>query len=58
VILANQTNRPLSEILGVTDKYISFCIDETAQYVYWHWKEKTKNEAELKDMMKHSKKRK
>ena len=58
-ILANQTNRPLSQILKVNDAYLAFCVDETAHYVYYKWKENMKNKEELKEMMnKHSVKKK
>jgi hypothetical protein len=50
-ILSERIKKPVSEILGITDKYISFCLEETSHYVYNKAMEKSRNEKELKEMM-------
>ena len=58
-VLANQTNRPLSQILKIKNDYLAFCIDETSHYVYLKWKSNAKNQDDLKTLMaKHSTKKK
>jgi len=58
-ILANQTQRPLSEILKINDSYIAYCVDDTSHYVYLKWKSNAKNQDDLKTLMsKHSVKKK
>lgn len=55
VILANRIGKPVSEILGIKNKYESYCIDGTACYVYDRFVERSKNKKELEEMMdKHS----
>ena len=34
VQVAKNSNRAVSEILGIKDKYIAYCIDEAALYVW------------------------
>jgi len=34
VITAKNNNRAVSEMIGIDDLYLKFCIDETADYVY------------------------
>jgi hypothetical protein len=59
-MLSKRIKKPVSEILDIkNDAYLSFCINETAEYVYDKSMEKMKNDAELKSLMnKHSKKKK
>jgi hypothetical protein len=58
-ILANQTQRPMSQILQIKNSYVSYCVDETSHYVYHKWKQKVKEQEELKALMgRHSKKKK
>jgi hypothetical protein len=33
--VAKSQNKAVSEILGIEDRYIAFCIDEAAAYVYF-----------------------
>ena len=57
-ILSKRTGKPASKIIGIKNNYEAYCVDETAEYVYDKFVEKSKNERELKEMMqKHSKRR-
>jgi len=59
VILAKNSNKVVSDVLGIEDLYEKFCIDETSDYLYFHWKDEAKNKEELKSLVsKHSKKKK
>lgn len=33
--VANKQNRAVSQILGIDDDFIAFCIDEAATYIYY-----------------------
>ena len=39
-------------MLGIEDLYTRFCIDEAAEYLCWKLKSNTKNQEDLKTMMK------
>jgi hypothetical protein len=48
----------VSDVLGIEDLYEKFCIDETADFLYFQWRNEAKNKAEFEDSMnKHSKKK-
>ena len=34
IIVSKDTNKAVSEMLGIKDKYRAFCIDEAALYIY------------------------
>lgn len=34
MLLAKQTNRPVSEVLKIEDGYVAFCVDEVGEYAY------------------------
>ena len=36
-IVAHKTNRPISQLLKLTDDYVSFCLDEASVYVIGLW---------------------
>jgi hypothetical protein len=58
-VLAEKTKRSASEILGIVDKYLAYCIDETACYVYAKHLERIRNQQELeKSMKKYSRRKK
>jgi len=43
VITAKNSNRAVSDMLKIDDSYLSFCIDETADYLYQKLIEEVKN---------------
>ncbi len=43
VITSKNNNKAVSEILKIDDSYLSFCIDETANYLYQKLLEEAKN---------------
>ena len=34
IVVSKDTNKAVSEMLDIKDKYISYCIDEAALYIY------------------------
>ena len=59
LILANQTQRPLSEILKIKNSYIAYCVDEVAYYIWIKHKERIREQKEFEESMKkHSVKKK
>lgn len=54
IIASKDTNTPASEILGIEDKYESFCINEACRYIYDKLVEQEKNKEEMKKIMRHS----
>ena len=43
VITAKNNNRAVSEMIKIDDPYVSFCIDETADYLYLKLLEEARN---------------
>jgi hypothetical protein len=59
VILSKTDNKVVSDVLGIEDLYEKFCIDETANYLYYKWREEARNKQEFEESMnKHSVKKK
>ena len=55
VILSKNDNKVVSDVLGIEDSYEAFCVNETADFLYFKWREEAKNKAEFEDSMnKHS----
>ncbi len=47
VITSKNNNKAVSEILKIDDPYLSFCIDETADYLYQKLFEEEKNNTKI-----------
>ena len=51
-MVAKRSNRAVSQVLNIKDDYVSFCLDEAAEYVYQQWEKgaKTKIKGKNKNM--------
>ena len=51
ISIAKNTGKAVSDLLGIKDRYCAFCLDETAEYLYFKLKSNAKNRDDLASLM-------